>query len=70
MEATATLSAEQRDQADALGAALVNARRELIHGQHLADSLGAMGVHMKGATAIAAIDDATAELQGLLGGDR
>ena len=54
------------DQLDSLGAALVNARRELIHAQHLADQLGEMGVHMKGAAAIVSIDEATADVQELL----
>ena len=53
------------DEIDALGAALVNARRELIHAQHLAEQLGAMDCHLLGNTAIAAIDKATGIVQGL-----
>ena len=58
--------ADRAHELDELGAALANARRELIHAQHLADQLGAMGVHMKGAAAIASIDEATSQVQGLL----
>lgn len=55
------------EQLNALGAALFDARRNLIHAQALAEQLGAMGAHRHGAAAVLEVDEAAAEVVGEMG---
>lgn len=58
-----TPEAERLHQLDALGAALVDARKSLIHGAKIANELGLTGFLLHSGAAIAAIDDAMAAVQ-------
>lgn len=65
-----TPEAERLHQLDALGAALVTARRELIHAGHLIADLDLDGIRLDHATAIACIDAATLRVQDEIGEER